>query len=251
MEGTTARSSTQTATKAFSSAPGPSESPGLAERLIAAQEQERRRIARELHDDLGQHAVLLEMQAQRLAAVLADGPAHELLEEMLEQLRALEEGIRALSHDLCPAPLAEFDIESALRALVEKFRANGAPVRMLSRGEWAAVPREAGLAIYRIAQEALRNAVRHAPGAPVRLALSLTPGEIRLLVKDHGPGFDIRAAREHGGLGLASMLERARMAEGTLKLRTRLGEGTSVSVRVPRPKSGTLPRGSISGRALG
>lgn len=237
-----------------------SDPPGLPERLIAAQEEERRRIARELHDDLGQRTVLIEMQAQRLSALLPQGPAQDSLDAILDQLHSLEEGIRSLSRDLCPSPLADIDIENELRALVDNFHANGAPVRMLSRGEWPTIPREAGMTIYRIAQEALRNALRHAPGAPVYVALSLHAEDIRLTVKDHGPGFDRRTVRAKGSLGLASMFERARMAGGTLKLRTRPGEGTSLHVRVPyrktsapqpRVESGHLPGPSVSREVLG
>jgi signal transduction histidine kinase len=96
------------------------------------------------------------------------------------------------------------------------------------------MPLDVATALYRIAQEALRNSRKHAPDAPVRVTLISNPESWQMTIEDAGPGFDLNHARNTGGLGLISMQERARLVGGTLYLRTRPGEGTMIAVKVPR-----------------
>lgn len=209
----------------------------LSGHLITAQEEERRRIARELHDDFGQRLAIMDMCAERLARQLGN-PGQEAQRElatMREQIRALDSGMREVSHRLHPSVLADIGLPAALRALVEDFRLGGEEASLRVSEGFGEISLEIATALYRIVQEALRNVVKHAPGAPIRLDLSETGQEIRLSIEDAGPGFNINKVRSKGGLGLLSMQERARLAGGTLKVQTDIGTGTLLVICIPRP----------------
>lgn len=207
----------------------------LASNLVSTQEEERRRIARELHDELGQCAALIQIQADRLAQAvpsLAERAEGELT-AIRQHGRLLSTTIREVSHRLHPSAVTDLGLCAAMRALVDELCAGGGTIDLQMRSMSDPVPPAIAGTLYRIAQEALHNAAKHAMRAPVLVVLQKTSAEFRLTVKDAGPGFDPDEVRSRGGLGLVSMRERVRLAGGSLLVRTALGRGTVVMARVP------------------
>jgi PAS domain S-box-containing protein len=207
----------------------------LSGHLISLQEEERRRLARELHDDFGQRTAVLEMQAARAIDLILVNPseATDLLARMREQISALDTGLRNVSHRLHPSVIEDLGLIPALRSLVDELREAGSDVT-LYMPESVDVSLVVATSLYRIVQEALRNAGKHAPGAPVHIRLSLEVHGIQLAIEDAGPGFDLNQVRVAGGLGLLNMQERARLLGGTFSVRARPGRGTTIVVSVPR-----------------
>jgi two-component system, chemotaxis family, CheB/CheR fusion protein len=207
----------------------------LSGRLITAQEDERRRVARELHDDLGQRAALMTFRVSKLQEMREALPdkAQEDLGLLGQDAQYISAGLRDVSHQLHPSTIADLGLETALRGVVEQMQAQGTDISFVARDISPAISSDVSTALYRIAQEALRNAVQHAPGAPVLVTLEQTNGDLRLSVEDPGPGFDLKRVSSTGGLGLLSIQERARLLGGTLEMRTAPDQGTAVIVRVP------------------
>lgn len=203
--------------------------------LMMAQEEERRRVARELHDDLNQRTAIAEMALERITPLVPaqDEKVHQLLRDVQQQISRVSAGLREVSHRLHPAVVEDLGLPAALRALVGEYRENGLEVSFVGPRVTRDFPLEIATALYRIAQEALRNAFKHARGAPVRVQLEEANTELRLRIEDAGPGFDLNSVRGKGGLGLLSMQERARLVGGTLLFRTGPGDGTLVMARVP------------------
>jgi PAS domain S-box-containing protein len=206
----------------------------LAARLMTAQEEERARVARELHDDFAQRLALLGIEAERLLQYAVLDDVRSGLERIGVRAAELSDNMRTLSHRLHPAVVEDLGLVLALRALAVEWRSEGIEVSFGHRAVVEPVPLPTATCLYRIAQEALRNAGKHAPDAAVRVQLAQESGELKLVIEDTGPGFDVSEAKERGGLGLLSMKERARLAGGTLEIETRSGDGTRVIVRLPR-----------------
>lgn len=208
----------------------------LAGSLLRAQEEERRRIARELHDDLLQQLAMLEVRVAQLrqTAPEKDSAAFLLVESQIASLAA---GVRELSHELHPSILEDLGLPVALESLSEQFKTLlGEQVRFELRNVPDEVPPEVGSVLYRVAQEALMNVVKHAGPVPVTVILDQQEGALRLQIKDAGPGFDPEAARAKGGIGIISMQERASLVGATLRLKSS-SSGTTVEVTVaPRPE---------------
>jgi PAS domain S-box-containing protein len=210
---------------------------GLTRRLGLLQEQERRRIARELHDDFAQRLAALQMQVEMYSN---DSGEALMLRRLSQQIESLSSDLRSLSHRLHPSILEDLGIEVALTALVDSMEdAHGLQVSLQIRGLPPDLPLPASTALYRIAQEALRNVVKHTdPGVSVAIELSSQGSTAQLTVRDTGRGFDLQSVRSHGGIGLggiglASMHERARLVGGDLTLQTAPGRGTTVTAIVP------------------
>jgi signal transduction histidine kinase len=204
--------------------------------LLTVQEEERRRIARELHDDIGQRLSLLVIELEKLRCTSVDdlGDLQARLHALTRQAEQITEDVRAVSHQLHPSILEDLGLEGALQQLMGEFEgAYRMPVDFVSRSLAHPVPLATATALYRITQEALRNAAKHAPGALVTVELSSTDQELRLSVRDDGPGFDVSALQQQGGLGFISMRERAKMAGGKLLLSTGVGNGTEVVAVLP------------------
>jgi PAS domain S-box-containing protein len=208
----------------------------LSGRLITAQEDERRRVARELHDDFGQRAALMSWRLAELGKISGrlSAKARREVELLQDDLNRLASGLRDVSHQLHPSVIADLGLATALGEITEQRRAHGLDVTLVAREIPAAIPNEIGTGLYRIAQEALRNAMQHAPEAPVLITLSFVAGILQLKIEDPGPGFDLGKVRQTGGgLGLLSIQERARLIGGSLEIRTGSDEGTAITVRVP------------------
>src|SRR4029450_6687400 len=211
----------------------------LNERLMKAQEQERLRIAGELHGGVMQQIsayVLLLGTAKRHMKVDLDAKAQ--VASVQQKLIELGGEVRQLSHDLHPTAFKETGLPAALRAYCAEFsRARGIPVTYEADESGSDLSRGSALALYRIAQEALGNAAKHAAPTRIEVRLTRTESDAVLTVTDDGAGVGAVGA-ETGGLGLVSMRERARQLNGTFEFVSKRGRGTTVSVRIPfRPVS--------------
>ena len=210
----------------------------LSKRMITVQEEERRAISRELHDDVSQTLGALKIGLHRLSQAAPPGQA-ELVNECLAAAGTALERLRQLSHDLRPPQLDQLGLEDALRWLAERqAAAAGIEVRCHAAGlEERRLPGILASACYRIAQEALNNATRHAQAHKVRIAVDCDGRLLRLAIHDDGVGFDESAARaaglKSGSMGLIGMDERAQLAGGRLKVRSTPGGGTTVSAIFP------------------
>jgi two-component system CheB/CheR fusion protein len=210
----------------------------LAGSLFNSQEDERRRVARELHDDIAQRFAMLEIESQKLNPHVGVNPekVRELIENLRAGIAAVSDEVRRIAHRLHPSALEDLGITPALRALVDNFRGNEQMIVTFTASEEPLpIPIEIATGLYRIAQEALRNASKHAGRAHVKVLLRRTPSGMRLQVSDSGEGFDTQASR--AGLGLISMEERARLMGGTLTVESKVGEGTRIRVDVPVNRS--------------
>jgi PAS domain S-box-containing protein len=210
----------------------------LLRRLVRAQEEEHRRIARELHDDLTQRLAVLAIDAGALEQ-LPNCPEDIVARAcaMREQLAALSESVHSLSRQLHPSILDDLGLVDALRSeCLSMGQRDGIRVKYHAGGVPLDLPRDVALCVYRVAQEALRNVAHHArcPLASVRLVAN--ERELVLCVRDRGVGFAV-AAPGRVGLGLESMRERARLIQARLTIRSRRGEGTKVVLRVPLSRS--------------
>ena len=202
--------------------------------LFQAQEDERRWVARELHDAVSQKLAIFDMEMEALQAKIGvdSRAALEQLADLRRDAASLQEEVRNLSHRLHPSILDDLGLSPALRSLTEDFgRREDMLATFSSRGLPERLPRETAASLYRIAQEALRNVAKHAGPTHVKVTLEGEDGKIRLQVADLGQGFDMEDAR--GGLGLVSMTERARVIGGSFQIESALGRGTAVTVEAP------------------
>jgi signal transduction histidine kinase len=211
----------------------------LAGRLITAQEEERTRIARDLHDDASQELVGLAMALSMLKARLSRAAAGDevtgLLSDLQQRTVTLGESLRTLSHELHPGVLQHAGIVAALRTYGAEFeRRHGIRTRVEAADEFRSLDPETALCLYRVVQEALTNAARHSGADDVLVKLEQTNGCLRLSVRDNGAGFD--ASRRTGtGLGLQSIDERVQLRDGTATITSKPGKGTMVFVSIPVP----------------
>jgi signal transduction histidine kinase len=207
----------------------------LAAKLLHAQEEERRRIAREMHDDWTQRLAVLSIDLAKLENHLgAPEKALPFLRAMQEQLVRLSEDVHALSRQLHPSILDDLGLVEALRSECASFaRREGVAVDYRPEGAPTALPKDVALCVYRVAQEALRNVAKHAAVDEAQVSLVATGPELVLRVEDQGAGFDSAAARSQPGLGLSSMEERVRLVGAELSVTAAPGRGTTITVRVP------------------
>lgn len=205
----------------------------LTGRLLRAQHEERRRISRELHDDLSQNVVALQLDIEALAGKLPghlENEKRELL-SIQESARQLSDQLRKIAHGLHPATLEVLGLAAALMASAEETRQRtGIPIEFTATGVPGELPPDIACAFYRIAQEALRNVARHAAHGPVAIRLCGENSHLVLSIRDSGPGFDREAVRGRGGLGLVSMEERARLIRARFQLDAQPGRGVSITV---------------------
>jgi signal transduction histidine kinase len=204
----------------------------LAGRLITAHEDERRRLARELHDDLTQRLARLAIDAGRMESAAG---APEGVRTLREDLVHLSEDVHALSYRLHPSVLDDLGLVEALKTECDRV-ARGGELRVDVKA--SAVPAllsaEASLCLFRVAQEALSNTVRHARASAVTVLLSSrSMSGLQLAVSDNGSGFDPARPRDHASLGLVSMRERVRLLQGELDIESTPGRGTTVLAWVP------------------
>ncbi len=210
----------------------------LAGRLMTAQDDERRRIARDLHDDLSQKLAYLAMDISKLS-----GKAHaEAVQRDLRplQMQAAEaaESVRKISHQLHPSILDDIGLEAALEQYCEEFQErSGIATRFESVNVPEFLPRDVASSVYHIFQECLRNVSKHSQSEEVFVRLDVTEGHLRLTVRDEGIGLAETPRQPQGNIGLVGMKERAHLINGSLSIHSRIGEGTEVTVKVPLPSA--------------
>jgi len=203
----------------------------LAGRLLTAHEDERKRLARELHDDLTQRLARLAIDAGRME-IAAAAPAG--MRPLREGLVRLSEDVHAMSYRLHPSVLDDLGLVEALKAECDRVARHGElRVDVETSAVPAALAAEASLCLFRVAQEALSNAARHAGASAVTVLLAPSGKGLQLAVSDNGSGFDPDRPREHASLGLASMRERVRLLQGELDIASTPGRGTTVVAWVP------------------
>lgn len=209
----------------------------LAGRLIRAQEDERKRVARELHDDLSQRLSALQLGSAGLAKLAPAGaPARAGFEAHQEHLGEIVEEVRRLAYDLHPAILTHLGLRAALQSFCVEFSGReGIDVKFSAQKEPPSLQEEVALCLYRVTQESLRNVARHSGAKSVGVNLKTAGGILHLSIHDRGKGFDARPSRTGEGLGLLSMNERVRLVHGTFQVKSRAGHGTQIDVRVPLP----------------
>lgn len=211
----------------------------LTARVLQAQEEERGRIARELHDETAQSLVKLLIDLDLLKPYIAeDGPAGAGTTRLEQGLKRTLDEVRALSHDLRPPILEDFGLAAAVRAYAEDWlQTFNVPVQVEVRpGPGVRLPMELEIALFRIAQEALMNAGKYARAREVHVILSVTHDTVELVVQDDGEGFNLEQIRNpsrQGGLGIYSMRERTALLGGSLTVDSAPGKGTRVTLRAP------------------
>jgi signal transduction histidine kinase len=206
----------------------------LSGRLLNAQEQERARLARELHDDITQRLARLAIDVSQLERGTSPTPSTETARGVREGLIQLSEDVHALSYRLHHSLLEDLGLSAALTAEAERFtRHESTPVEVMVRDLPKSLPQHAALCLFRVAQEALRNVARHAQARRVELSLRGLDDGLELAVRDDGIGFDPARNRARPSLGLASMRERVHLLGGELDLDTAPGRGTTIVAWVP------------------
>jgi signal transduction histidine kinase len=226
----------------------------LSHRLIEVQEAERRTIARELHDEIGQSLTSVKINLQTMQH-LNDSPALAThLEDGIRIVdRALDQ-VRGLSFDLRPSLLDELGLVPALRSLLKRqAQRAGFQASLQADPTQQQIPPQVEIACFRIVQESLTNVMRHAQAQQVVVELRSDPQALQLLIRDDGAGFDVPAALQRAArgdsLGLLGMEERAVLAGGRLTIRSTPGQGTEVRAHFPWPQTPTGAREFSGGDA--
>ena len=204
---------------------------GMTRKLIDAQEQERARIGRELHDDVNQRLAMLSFQLEKLQENPYEvrGRVQQLRKEIIE----IANDVQALSHELHSSKLEYLGVVAGMKSWCRDF-AERQKVEVDYRHDVrSTLSTEVGLCIFRVLQEALHNAVKHSGVKRTEVQLYEDSGEIHLVVADSGRGFDVEAAKHGEGLGVTSMRERVRLINGTIRIESKPMGGTTIHVCVP------------------
>jgi signal transduction histidine kinase len=200
-------------------------------KLVAAQEVERSRIARELHDDVGQQVALLSAKLETLPS--AYKLRRQGLAEARQSLQTIAISLSNLSHRLHPGKIRLLGLAQTLRSLCQEIaRESGLQINFIAREIPSDLPEEISVCLYRVAQEALRNAVKHSGATKVDVSLTASALQVRLAITDNGAGLDSLASRS-AGIGLLTMHERIELVGGTLVINTGPSPGTSIEATVP------------------
>src|SRR5262245_36948124 len=219
----------------------------LAGRLIVAQEAERKRIARDLHDDINQQLAGLSIALSGLKRRVgsADPATMEASLTTLQQRTiTLADSVRRLSHDLHPGVLQQVGLTAALESHCTEFQnQHGIDVIFFAADGLSDIDPDAALCLFRAAQETLRNVAKHAGARRVQVALSREQDELTLTIVDDGSGFDpARSRRAGGGLGLLSIEERARLLHGSVRIASGAPRGTAVRIAIPTAMNQAVDR---------
>jgi PAS domain S-box-containing protein len=208
----------------------------LAGKLISTQEAERRRLAREMHDDISQRLAILAIDMGKLEQLCEESatPIVEALQDMRKRLVDLSSDIHAISRQLHPSILDDLGLADAVQAECEGFtRREGIPVKYETEAVPSNLPKDIALSLFRMVQEGLRNVAKHAQSQNANVLLFSKDDFVHLNISDDGVGFDYSEARKKPGLGLASMEERVRLIQGDISIKSEPGKGTVIEVRAP------------------
>ena len=209
-------------------------------RLIEAQESERARIARDLHDDIGQRLAVLAMMLAHVKELLPDasGEALSCLDALQKQTTEIISGVQALSHDLHPPRLLHLGVVAAMRGFCRELSGQkNVEIDFRDENVPGSVPPDVSLCLFRVLQEALHNAVRHSRVRHFNVHLRGAGDAVHLTIRDEGVGFDVDAASRGLGLGLTSMRERLKLVGGELFIESQSTRGTTVLARAPVRRS--------------
>ena len=208
---------------------------GLSGQMINAQEEERSRIAREIHDDYQQRLAMLSIDLRNLAQSLgADSEASFRLNELWNRVGQLGTDLHRLSHRLHSSTLDNLGIVAALKALCAEFGdRHSIKVSFVAENVPRTLSKEVKLCIFRIAQEALQNVKKHSHADSAEVRVEVQEQKVHLSISDHGIGFDSGTASKQNGIGIRSIEERVRLVGGQLSLHSRPMDGTKVDVWVP------------------
>jgi PAS domain S-box-containing protein len=217
----------------------------LSNSLIRAQEMERRNIARELHDEIGQVLTGVQLNAQAIESFLSDDSARARLHENMVAIENVMHQVRDLSLALRPSVLDDFGLTAALKWLVSRQpHVAGQEIQFTADHVEPRLNADIETVCFRIAQEALTNAIKHANASRVSIELKKRAKELELLIHDDGVGFDVERAVEHAtagaSLGLLGMYERVVLIGGRIDIESTLGQGTRVRARFPVSTRGTF-----------
>ena len=208
----------------------------LSARLINAQEEERKRVARELHDDFNQRLALVMIDLEQLARERARSPEDfdVNIRELLGRIKELTLDVHRLSHRLHPSALVHLGLVPAVKSLCEELSAlHDIRIHFTCPEITAPVPKDVALCCYRIVQEALRNIIKHSGALEAHVALARTKKGLEMHVCDQGAGFDVAGVGSRSGLGLISMRERLRLLGGQIAIKSSAAHGTQIYVLVP------------------
>ena len=199
-------------------------------KLVTAQEGERDRIARELHDDVGQQVALL---VSHLEMITPDRDLRPELDHARESLQAIASALTNLSHQLHPGKVKLIGLSNSLVGLCRDFSSkHGIPISLVTKEVPRDLAEDCGVTLYRVAQEAVRNAVKHSDATGIAVELKGALGQLTLRVRDDGKGFDPMTSQA-SGLGLLTMRERVELAGGVLTIEPVQPRGTAINVVVP------------------
>jgi signal transduction histidine kinase len=205
-------------------------------RLIESQENERKRIAAELHDSLGQELLIIKNRAALGLKLLEDADrTREQIEQIAGTASQAIAGVRQIAYDLRPYHLDEIGLTQSLEELVERI-SSSCPVRFAARIDYIddLCPNDSAINLYRIVQEGINNVVKHSGATGAKLLVSRSPREVEVLIVDDGRGFSPAGdAVRRPGFGLTGLSERARILGGTLSIDSAPGRGTTVRLRLP------------------
>jgi PAS domain S-box-containing protein len=204
---------------------------GMARKLVAAQEKERTRIARELHDDISQRLAMLAVELEQVQNDPSE--IQQRVSELRKQTTEISNGVQALSHDLHSSQLEYLGAVAGIKNWCKEFGERQGMQIDYRQDVRSTLPQEIGLCLFRVLQEALHNAAKHSGVKRIEVQLHEESDEIHLTIKDWGKGFDVEAAKKGGGLGLTSMQERVRSVNGKIAIESKLMGGATIEVRVP------------------
>jgi len=209
-------------------------------KLIEAQERERKRIARELHDDINQRLAMLAIELRQLQTVpnLPDDRRMRQLGELFKRTTAISSDLQSISHQLHSTSLEYLGLVPAIKGLCDKLvHHQNVAINFVHSGVRESLSPDVALALFRVAQEALHNAVKHSGVRDFEVRLLGTPAHIQLTVRDSGVGFGFDAAMDGHGLGLISMRERIVPLKGEIFIVSKPQQGTEVTVCIPLVES--------------
>jgi PAS domain S-box-containing protein len=207
----------------------------LSHKLMNAQEKERARLARELHDGLSQNLALLSIQLASLGNEPNDLEyVKDQLNQLVSDVNTLSRDVRRISHELHPAKLGQLGLESALRGFCRELSAaHSIKIDFESENLPRELPEDVSLCLYRVTQESLQNVIKHSGATSAQVGIKLENHEINLSITDNGAGFDPKAMQTKESLGLVSIEERVSGVKGKVKIISAPGAGTKIEVHIP------------------
>ena len=215
----------------------------MTRKLIEAQEHERARIGRELHDDINQRLAMLSMELEQLQE---DPSEVEIrVQGLRNRLSEISNDVQSMSHDLHSSKLEYLGVVAGIRSWCKEFAERQKMKIDFKSDVQSVLPLEVGLSLFRVLQEAVNNAMKHSGVKKVSVELLEQSGEIHLVITDSGRGFDLEKAMQGKGLGLTSMSERVRLISGVITIDSKVMHGTTIHVSVPLQSHQNLTRKAV------